>query len=204
MHKGVLVRKERMQLKKFICICAGALSAILCGILYASEHKKNVTETAIRQTTGGFVLATESDTSIIDDAICVYVCGNVVSPGVYEMETGMRVADAIRLAGGTSSDADETVLNLADYVTDGQRIYVPDKEEAASGSYRQDEGSGLININTAGVSELTTLPGIGQSRAESIIDYRENNGKFKNIEDIMNISGIKEAAFSKIKDYICV
>lgn len=193
-----------MQLKKLIFICIVILSAVICGMFYALGHGKSQTESSELKTNAGLVLSTEEDTHSIMENICVYVCGNVVSPGVYEIASGMRVADAIDLAGGVLEVADETVLNLADYVTDGQRIYVPNKEEAASGNYEQDAGGGLVNINTAGVNELTTLPGIGQSRAESIISYRENNGKFQSIEDIMNISGIKQAAFSKIKDYICV
>lgn len=193
-----------MQLKKLIFICIVILSAVICGIFYALGRGKSQTESSELKTNAGLVLSTEKDTRNSIENICVYVCGNVVSPGVYEIASGMRVADAIELAGGVLEEADETVLNLADYVTDGQRIYVPNKEEAAAGNYEQDADGGLVNINTAGINELTTLPGIGQSRAESIISYRENNGKFQSIEDIMNISGIKQAAFSKIKDYICV
>ena len=97
------------------------------------------------------------------------------------------------------------ILNLADMVTDGQRIYVPAIGETDNAMPDvQDGRSDLVNINTADVSQLTTLPGIGESRATSIIAYREENGAYGTIEDIMNVSGIKEAAFSKIKDYICV
>ena len=133
------------------------------------------------------------------------VCGYVNSPGVYYIRNGARVADAVEAAGGIAEGAYPDILNLADMVTDGQRIYVPAIGETDNAMPDvQDGRSDLVNINTADVSQLTTLPGIGESRATSIIAYREENGAYGTIEDIMNVSGIKEAAFSKIKDYICV
>ena len=141
--------------------------------------------------------------------ICVHITGYVVNPGVYDVAEGARIYEVVRLAGGFLPEADESYLNLAAIVCDGQKIQVLSKEEAATAKQfisqtESETGAKLININTASKEELMQLPGIGESRALSIISYREKNGGFKEIADIMNISGIKEAAFEKIKDYICV
>lgn len=141
--------------------------------------------------------------------ICVYVCGEVNEPDVYYVVSGGRVADAIEAAGGATDSACLQALNLAEILSDGQRLYVPSHDEANEaasffGNDNSSDSGGLVNINTADAEELMTLPGIGESKARSIIAYREENGAYKALEDIMNVSGIKEAAFSKIKDLICV
>lgn len=136
-----------------------------------------------------------------DNYIYVYICGSVLKPGVYGLTAGSRICDVINLAGGVSDDADIDVINQAEKISDGQKIYVPSYGE----SVQQSEiNNGLININTADIAVLTSLPGIGEARAEAIISYRNSSGGFSKIEDIMNVNGIKEAAFNKIKDYICV
>lgn len=155
-------------------------------------------------TTSEFVFSHEESKSEISlEPLCVYVCGAVNNPGVIYLDEGSRICDAIKKAGGITADADINSLNQAEKVTDGQKIYVPLIGETYAG-YSENSKSSLININTAGVNELLTLPGIGESKANAIIAYRNDNGGFKKIEDIMNISGIKEAAFNKIKENICV
>ncbi len=151
----------------------------------------------------------------------VHVCGAVEVPGVYVLPEGSRVVDAVKAAGGTLESASGEALNQALPVTDGMQIYVPTMEEAEKsqewihtgdaseqpGSAAVSESNGLagkININTADVTTLCTLPGIGESRASSIVAYREEHGGFSTIEDITKVSGIKDAAFGKIKDKICV
>ena len=140
--------------------------------------------------------------------ICVHITGYVANPGVYHIAEGARIYEVVQLAGGFLPEADESYLNLASVVFDGQKLQVLSKEEAATAKpfvsqSESETGTKLININAASKEELMQLPGIGESRALSIIAYREKNGGFKDIKDIMNISGIKEAAFEKIKDYIC-
>ena len=140
--------------------------------------------------------------------ICVYVCGAVAQEGVYELPDGARLADTLESAGGYAENAVHGYLNLAEPLVDGERIYFPylDEEESldmASGDH-SESGSGLVNINTAGADELKTLSGIGDSRAADIIAYREANGSFGSIEDIMNVSGIGKSIFNKIKPYITV
>lgn len=144
--------------------------------------------------------------------IYVYVCGAVHNPDVYQVDEGSRLFELIELAGGFTPEADEAGLNLARSVTDGEQIRVFTKEEAAQKMTLMSENtalqtaqeSTLVNINTASVAELTGVTGIGESRAQAIIDYREKNGSFQSVEEIKKVDGIKDGLFSKIKDYITV
>ena len=145
--------------------------------------------------------------------VWVHICGKVVSPGVYRLPVGSRVFQAVEAAGGFSEDAACDFLNLAGTVSDGMQICVPGAEEVKEGNVPlQTGGEGSetskedrrININTATKEELMTLKGIGESRAEDIIRFREDSGKFRKIEDIMKVPGIKETGFRKIKDSIIV
>ena len=137
--------------------------------------------------------------------VYVYVCGAVYSPGVVEIAEGSRAEEALRLAGGMTQEADPFYVNLAETVTDGQKLYFPTTEEAKrleTAAKAAEEG--LVNINTASEEELCTLPGIGASRAADIVRYREKNGSFQTKEDIMKVSGIKQNAYDKLCDKITV
>lgn len=140
------------------------------------------------------------------EILLVHVCGAVCCPGVYELSDGDRVLDAVKAAGGFSEDAAQDALNLAQEVEDGSRIRIPTESEAESGSqvFWTSEDDGTINLNTAGISELTSLSGIGESRAEDILSYRQEHGPFQSIEEIKNVPGIKDTIFEKIKDDITV
>ena len=140
------------------------------------------------------------------EMIYVYICGHVRQPDVYSLAAGTRLYEAIEAAGGAADDADLQQLNLADQLTDGQRIYVPaEGETAADPEYTEDEVSnGLVNINTATAEQLQTLPGIGQAKANAIVAYRENNGNFSSIEDLRKVPGIKEGVFGQVQSLICV
>lgn len=146
------------------------------------------------------------------ETLCyVYICGAVAKPGVYAVPSHARVYEVISLAGGLLAEAGEQAVNQAREVVDGEMIRVPTKEELIAGEAEQsfgDEGTeaqdGLIDINRADAAELMTLPGIGASKADSIISYREENGGFSSIEDIMNVEGIKEGVFNRIKEHIKV
>lgn len=130
--------------------------------------------------------------------IMVYVCGQVNNPGVYELEDGSRVIDAVAKAGGLTEQAYADNINLAEFVADGQKIYIEAVQE------NNNSTDTRININSATKQELMSLPGIGESRAEDILAYRNSKGRFDCIEDIMKVPGIKESAFSKIESYIRV
>lgn len=149
-----------------------------------------------------------------EGSIWVYVCGEVATPGVYELQEGDRITHAIEAAGGLTEAAGQVYLNQAAHLTDGQRIYVPSKEEEqslteelsptdrADGQTAKDTGK--VNLNTATKAELLSLNGIGESRAEAILAYREANGRFGNIEDLKKVDGIKEGIFQKIREQITV
>lgn len=145
--------------------------------------------------------------------VVVYICGEVNKPGVYELDENCRVIDAVSAAGGYTEKACDTYLNLAGVVSDEQKIYVPSldeiEDEASLASLSDGDstnntaGAQAVNINKATKEELMSLPGIGESKAEKIIAYREENGAFSSPEGIMQISGIKDGLYNKIKDRIC-
>ena len=183
-----------------------------------NTEKKEAEETGKSETSGD--LSGEKEPELV----FVHVCGAVVSPGVYGMEADARVYEAVSCAGGLREDAVGEAVNQAQKVTDGERIYIPTREEVmnglipeaeedtetAAGSTEESGGAqtgstdGKVNINTASAEELKTLSGIGDTRAESIIRYREEQGGFQSVEDLMNVEGIKEGVFEKIKDRITV
>lgn len=162
----------------------------------------------------------------VPDDIYVHICGAVTEPGVYVLPSGSRVYEGIEAAGGFREDACEDFINQAGMLSDGQRLVIPTEEEVMeaekSGAYPgrlQPEESGppetgmsvqadspaeRVNINTATEKELSGITGIGAGKAAAIVKYRQENGGFASIEDIMKVSGIKEGTFEKIKDRITV
>lgn len=145
-----------------------------------------------------------------DGTIWVYVCGAVYAPGVYELPSGSRIYHVIQAAGGMLPEAETRAINQAQELSDGEQITVPTVEEAqdpaqpAVSGGSAASGDGKVNLNTAGIEELCTLTGIGETRAQAIVDYREQNGGFQSIEELMNIDGIKEKTFEKLKEEVTV
>ncbi len=140
-----------------------------------------------------------------ENSVFVYVCGEVEAAGVYELPEGSRIVDAVEAAGGMTEEASDTWLNLAEPVSDGQKIEVPSREQAEELKEEEAEAqAGLVNLNTASAEELMTLSGVGEAKARAILDYREEHGGFKEPEELMEIPGIKEGVFQKIKDQITV
>ena len=132
----------------------------------------------------------------------VYVSGAVRKPGIYRYQGTARVCDAIEAVGGLKENAASGSLNLARTLEDGEQICVLTDREAARAETKARDSGGKVNINTATEAELMTLPGIGEAKAALIVGYREEHGKFSKIEDLMQISGIKEGIFQKIKNNI--
>ena len=201
-------------------------------IISEEADKEENADDSIEEASDALADNTEKTENIETDdsqSFVVYVSGYVNNPGVYELSAGSRVIDAIDAAGGYSKEAYDNYLNLASLIADGQMIYVPSEEEIESGSIERGVASGadgsgaggvtggngggnggnssdsgtLVNINQASKEELMTLPGIGESKADKIIAYREANGRFNSPEGIMEISGIKDGLYNKIKDKIC-
>lgn len=180
--------------------------------------------------------------------IFVHVCGAVEKPGVYELQEGSRVYEAVEKAGGFTEDADSSYVNQAQRLADGTKLVIPTTEQveealetkaeadigiveqaqegqgtaddvvtgqtegvqdavsdtAGAGGTYGETADGRVNINTASEDELCSIPGIGSTRAAAIVAYRQENGGFRKLEDIMNVSGIKEGTYNKIKDKIKV
>lgn len=146
--------------------------------------------------------------------IKVHITGEVLKQGLIELDEGSRIADAINEAGNITEFADLSKVNLAYELSDGQKVYIPSIKdeteeyisESAGESVLEDEDvkDGKININTADIDLLQTINGVGESLASKIIDYRKQNGKFKSIEDLKNVSGIGDKKFEDIKDKVIV
>ena len=149
------------------------------------------------------------ETTALEEYIDVFVSGCVNNPDVYTLKKGSIINEAVKMAGGFSEGACKDYVNLAKKLEGGEHIVIPGVDEVESAKLQlsteevsDSQGIVLVNINTATKEELMSLPGIGERKADSIIEYRKSK-TFSSPEDIMNISGIKEAAFNKIKDKIC-
>lgn len=187
----------------FNCYCTVLI--VVCSILVSGCNK---TEEAAFQEIS-FEEVDEEGTSEGEEmneaaeTIFVHVCGEVNHPGVYELDAESRVYKALEAAGGMTKAAAEEALNQAEILSDGQQLYVPSEAECMKQSAQTGTSDdGKININKASKEELMTLSGIGESKADAIIRYREENGNFKSIEEIMEIEGIKEGVFHKIEEGI--
>lgn len=210
--------------KKYGFVVIIIFLAIL-SLLYTLNNKEDGYEFTTSQVTDHEELDTlledvdiASDTEIVEtleiEKVPIYICGAVKNPDVYYLDQTTIIKEAIRAAGGFTDDADQEAWNLAMEIQKGEKIYVPKvgeqidkmvnsydnrvRGEDASTTARQ-----LININKANHQELTLLPGIGPTIAQSIIDYRDTNGEFKTLQDVTNVPRIGQVTLEKIKDYIC-
>ena len=217
-------------MKKYIRTAAVVSCFLICGILYSCGKTKSINLDAFEEEVS--MTGSDEDESVEAESeqqesltvetegqkFIVYVCGAVQVPDIYEMKAQERIADAISKAGGFSEEADKNYINLAEPVWDGMKIYIPTEQEVKEGYSEQPDTGGItlrsqtgtndgissakININTADEEQLKKLNGIGDSRAKDIVEYRELHGGFKKIEDIMQVPGIKNGMFEKIKDDI--
>ena len=216
---------QNINLKTKIIIAVGAIIiAITVGIYFYRTTKDNseieITEDNLTTNTA---VENSNETVEENNKIVVHITGEVNYPGVVVLKEGARVVDAIEAGVGETDEADLSSLNLAYMLSDGEKIYVPNKEEtsqesqgreyitsAKDNSEQSENGAKStgtnfkININTAKQEELTQITGIGESTAKKIIEYRTQNGKFKSIEDIKNIPGIGDSKFNAMKEEITV
>lgn len=218
-----LHRYKPSAIAAFLVFSLVASLAIVIGIVQlVREHAVSVvrSDAALEQIQDETSFADEeeasakaSDGEVAKVKIVVYVSGAVQSPGLYELDEGSRVGSAVDLAGGALEEASLEAVNLARVVNDGEQIHIPTREEiesglstagALSGVAEAGESNAVVNINNAGVDQLTTLDGVGEATANKIIADREANGPFSSIEDIMRVSGIGQKKFDAIKDRICV
>lgn len=217
---------QNINLKTKIIIAVGAIIiAITVGIYFYKTTKDN-SEIEIAEDNFATNTAVENNNEIVEEennTIVVHITGEINYPGVVVLKEGARVVDAIEAGGGETDEADLSSLNLAYMLSDGEKIYVPNKEETSQESQEREyitsakdnseqsengakstDTNFKININTAKQEELTKITGIGESTAKKIIEYRTQNGKFKSIEDIKNIPGIGDSKFNAMKEEITV
>lgn len=197
-------------------IILSAMMTVIIYYIYSTLYSSNFT---FSYDNNNLVENVDNTISNIEEAqtswIVVYVCGAVKESKVVTLKENSRVCDAIDAVGGLSNEADLSNINLAYILEDGEKIYIPKKGEEpqntsiTSSSYYTSYSSSpakdnKININKATQTELEMIPGVGPSTALKILDYIEKNGKFSKIEDIKNVSGIGDAKYEKMKDYITV
>lgn len=183
------------------------LGGFIIVVLIISFFFQEKEEVIINQET-----ASEDDKNMVEEnSIIVYIVGAVHEPGVIKIKSGARLYEALAMIGGLKEDANTEVLNLASVLKDEQKIVIPyitsgDDLTSLTSNISQsfENTSKLININTAMEAELTKLNGIGESTAKKVIEYRNENGYFKDIEDIMNVSGIGQNKFNAIKNDITI
>lgn len=232
-----------MMKNKYLLIAAFSLFIIIAGVCYSysyvNNHDKNIVlsslvdepshneDIVIGQDYGDKQenLKTEElkaeelkteELKVEEQMICVHICGAVVRPDVYQVKVDARLIDLIDAAGGLISSAAGDYVNQALIVKDGQRIYIPTKDELNemnASEYMKGDQSNTndssdtftqVNINSSDEIQLMTLPGIGQAKAKNIIEYRKKNGNFREIGDLMNVPGIKEGLFNQVADLITV
>lgn len=210
------MNKSKKSIMIFVTCCFLALFYTACGVTEKGtgissllEEKEPVLSLDLSgeaKTPGEDVLSDTGAAEWEENAVVyVYICGEVISPGVYEVAADSRIYEVVMLAGGFTEEAVTEAVNLALPVSDGMQVIIPslsEWEEADKQAQREKEG--LVNINTATADKLCELPGIGASRAADIIAYREVQGGFSSTEEIMQVTGIKEAMYEKLKDYIYV
>ena len=215
--------KEKLLENKTLVAMLGTILVMLIGFFAWSNVTKTTADaqndlpalsTTFSASSSASDLKTERSSSQTEtQKVFVDIKGAVKNEGVYELSNGSRVTDVVKLAGGFTEDADKKSVNLAEKVTDESMIYVARVGEnvapartnsQVNGSAQQEESSDKINLNTATLAELQTISGIGAKRAQDIIDYRDNNGGFKSVDDLTNVSGIGEKTLEKLKSEVSV
>ena len=180
-----------------ICICG-------CLWLYGEKTPETTETLDVTKEQAGQLEQTEQNMN----QIYVHIVGAVKKPGVYIFQHKPRVIEVVDKAGGFTKDAVVSMINQAEVVEDGTQLTIAsskdNKKKEKSQKKGTDANSGKVNLNQATKEELMTLTGIGEAKAVAIIAYREANGRFQKIEDLMNITGIKEGVFDKIQSQICV
>lgn len=191
---------------------------ISIGMLYFIYSKNQIKETTSIEDEILISNSTEKEENEKQERVIIHITGSVKNPGIVKLKEGSRIEDAIEAAGGLTENADITNVNLAYVLDDGIKIKIPSvtdediEDEVISENIGENiveennetSKGNIVNINKATESELQELPGIGSSLASKIIEYRNQNGKFNNIEDIKNVNGIGESKYSSIKDLIKV
>jgi competence protein ComEA len=200
-----------------VCACGAGVFWFRSGIASSASAATASAAGSNTHSSGGVTTSSAprsaaTTTTTASSAVVVHVAGAVVTPGVVTLAAGSRVIDAVKAAGGAQANADLDRLNLAAKLTDGERVAVPVKgqpspplETPAAGAAAGDAaGTGPVNLNTATADQLETLPGIGPSLAQAIIDERERSGGFRSVDDLRTVRGIGDARFAQVQPHVTV
>ena len=190
---------------KWIKMCIIVFGLLLCSACSKKEEKKVLEEVQELEAPSEEEQRKTSEPEA--DTIYVYVCGQVKCPGVYELKNSSRLYEAVDAAGGMTKAAADTYLNQAESLKDGQKVYVPSKEEIQTMDVPVSEEApedGKVDLNQASKEELMTLSGIGEARADAILKYRQDHGGFRSAEELKEVEGIKDGIYDKIKEQIKV
>ncbi|MET3682475.1 competence protein ComEA [Alkalibacillus flavidus] len=191
--------------KKWIIIIVIVMCVMLVSFIQSSQDSNEVDMTIAQEETTVLEDDSQVEQGDVQKEWLVDIKGAINIPGVYHMKEGDRVVDVIETAGGLTDDADSYQVNLAQLVYDEMVIVVPFQQENGEvSSVDMTIDQDKIRINHASVDELTVLPGIGNAKAQTIIDYRDEHGPFQSPEDLLNISGIGEKTLERIRDDIMV
>lgn len=208
--------------KAIMGVIIGVMTIVIgiCGYsMIAQEDDWEENALAVDENLEGAV--TNQENGNAEGEIVIHMTGAVQKTGILILPEGARIADAIDASGGPTESADLDEVNLAYVLQDGQKVYIPSKEDKVklesrayimSGSgnnvivqeVNEKGGNKKVNINTATQSELENLPGVGEAIASRIIEYRQQNGKFSKVEDLQNVKGIGDAKFNNMKEYVMV
>lgn len=175
-----------------LLLLAGLIAAVVVSLLGASGQTREIAQPS--------PVATE----VTGAVVYVHVLGEVQSPGVYQLRDGDRVIDAIAAAGGFTAVADQQGVNLARFVSDGEQIAVPAQGAAPSAAPAPGAPGGKVNLNTATSAELETLPRVGPAMAERIIAWRDANGRFTSVDDLLGVTGIGDKTFEALRELVTV
>ena len=195
--------------EKIIKVAAIIILVAVAFFVFVLEDEGETQEQMVIETQDQAAASAEQESEeAVQQLIIVDVAGAVHSPKVVELPADSRVADAISAAGGLTEDADTSQVNQAAFLTDGEKIYIPEKgetdDQSSSLSGIISEDASKIDINTATSEELQTLDGVGPATAEKILSYRSDVGYFKSIEEIKNVDGIGEKTYENLKNDITV
>lgn len=197
-------------MKRLFLLSVLFVGAVFCFGCGASESVLKEMDTAAEEVQEEEPVQEEAD---LEETIFVDVCGAVQQPGVYELPAGSRIFQAIALAGGLTEEAESRLINQAEILTDGQQIRIYTREESEKQEIAADAGQNAgiqgaagakINLNLADKNVLMTLQGIGEAKAEAILAYRQEKGRFSSVEELMQVEGIKDKLYEKLKDKVTV
>jgi competence protein ComEA len=206
--KNQMVFWSKLDLKSLVAIAVIAVSALLMSFIWWTGSKWKIEPDDTPEVAESILIEKNTIAPAFGGEIYIHIYGEVHSPGVYQMPSGSRVFEALEVAGGQSTDR-TLEINLAQILQDGDQVFIGELSTlstsgGATSKSQSNQKDSCLNINLADLSALDTLPGIGPVMAQKIIDWREQNGKFKNITDLNKVKGIGTAKYADLEKLVCI